>query len=180
MRRFLGGVVLMAGLVACARPPEAGKSHAESPAEQAAPPAVQSAPPAEQSAPEGSEGGSKSGRIGKKCEYEDVPGTASVIAISDEPANGDCSNQPKKVTLKFAPNDATAKPNPRDDAFVLVVGGVGFVAAGCLAAYKVAVGTKLKTVRHTKTAGACSPVVYEVAALSSPDDITKCVAFCSK
>jgi hypothetical protein len=103
-----------------------------------------------------------------------------VTTIEDEPANGDCRNRPKRVTLKFVADDAAAKPSPSDGAFRLGVGGVEFVAAGCLAAYKVSVGAKLKTVRHIIKHGTCSPRVYEVAALSSPDDIEKCVGFCNK
>ncbi len=182
MNRFLGRVVFAVGLVACTRTPDPAAratSAAVSSAAVEASPVASTAPAAGSAAPAESAGG-RSGRVGGRCEYDDTPGTATVTAVEDAPGNGDCRNHPKRVTLKFVADDAAAKPNPKDDAFALGVGGVDFVAAGCLAAYKISVGAKLKTVRHIIKAGTCSPHVYEVTALSSPDDIEKCVGFCNK
>lgn len=192
MRRLLGSVAVVVGLVGCARSPEAGQSQVGAPSAAVAPPAAASdAPSAAPAAPASAEpttpatassagNPSKPPRVGGKCEYEDTPGTGTVTAIEEQPANGDCGNHPKKVTLTFSPSDAGAKAEARDKAFTLGVGGVDFVAAGCLAAYKISVGTKLQVVRHKMKSGTCSPLVYEVTALSSPDDTTKCFAFCNK
>jgi hypothetical protein len=98
---------------------------------------------------------------------------------SDPTAGADCKNAPKKVTVTFAPDDAKAKPIGWDKGFALEVGGLEFVAAGCLKDQKIAVGTKLRVVRHHELAGGCSPLVYEVTTLSSPEAIEKCTKFCN-
>ena len=159
MRTFFGSVGIVVGLVACSG---------------STPPASD---PAQASPGQGADG--KGGRIaGGKCTYDDAPGTGTVTAIEDDATAGADCKSAKKVTLSFAADDASAKTNPRDAAFVLEVGGVSFVATGCVDEHKIAVGTKLKVVRHIETAGTCSPVVYEVTDLSSPDAIEKCVAYC--
>lgn len=198
MREWLASLGMLLALGACSRGPQASEGRAGAPAAAGAPPpsagaaTVQAPPsegavhaptvPAEVAAPSSSAtpDAARAVRVGGSCSYEDTAGTATVTAIEAEPANGDCSNQPKRVTLKFVPSDVHAKPEPRDQAFTLGVGGLSLVAAGCLKAYKIALGTQLPTVRHKMTSGTCSPLVYEVKALSSPEDAAKCSAYCSQ
>ena len=151
MRRFTGSVGILVGLAACSG----------------------STPPAEDP-PQASSGR----KAGGKCAYEDTPGTGTVTAIEDDATAGADCKQAKKVTMSFVADDPAAKPASRDGSFSLEVGGVGFVATGCVEEHKIAVGTKLKVVRHVATAGTCSPIVYEVTDLSSPDAIERCVAHC--
>jgi hypothetical protein len=180
--------VIMVGLVACSRTPPAGDAR-EQPSQPLAergtpdpPPTAQSAVPvAEEKPAPGTAVAADDPKVGRRaggpCEYERVPGIGTVTAIASYTAGPDCKHA-KRVTMSFAPDVAGAEPKRQDQAFTLGVGGVEFVAAGCLEVHKITVGTKLSVVRHALKAGTCSPLVYEVTALSSPEAIEKCVAYC--
>ncbi|MBM4361514.1 MAG: hypothetical protein FJ104_02450 [Deltaproteobacteria bacterium] len=175
MYRLAGCSVIFLGLVACTRTPDAGTEPAASPTPPGPSAAgAASAGPTAETTP----GGPHGRRTGGSCEYVRVPGTATVTAIeADDTAGADCKNA-KKVTLSFTPTDATAAAERLDGAFQLTVGGMGFVATGCVDAYAITVGAKFPTVRGKIASGTCSPLHYDVAPFSSAADIEKCVAFC--
>lgn len=117
-------------------------------------------------------------KVGGACTSDAVPGTGTVTRIEDDTTAGPDCKSAKQVTLSFVPDDAAATPHRLDPAFPLEVGGVAFVATGCVEEHHLALGTKLKVVRHLRTSGTCSPVTYEVTDFASPEAIEKCVAHC--
>ena len=47
--------------------------------------------------------------VGGPCEYEDVPGTATIVSVETaDPAEANCANDPVAVIFDFTPDDAEA------------------------------------------------------------------------
>jgi hypothetical protein len=110
-------------------------------------------------------------RPGSDCKYTDVSGTALIVSISTAPSGSyNCPREAVEVRFDFRPDDpkATSKnPNWPDAGQSLRVGAGMNPPRVWVADRGIAVGREYRAVRRDETAGACTPVVFELTGLDT-------------
>ena len=106
------------------------------------------------------------GVVGGACEYEDIAGTATIISVTEAPAEEyNCENNPVKVVFDFRPSYLLARllymfPDFADEGNTLTIAGGANPPASWVEAQGIVPGAKLAAVRREIVSGTCTPVIY--------------------
>lgn len=132
-------------------------------------------------------GGTAGYGAGGPCEYDDIPGKATITVIEPEPnpSGNSCANEPTLVHYTFAPDDTTIPPEDydvtkygyNDGAFhTIQIPGVTPMTPpkSCLEPTGFIVNAELTVIRSVINQGTCTPVMDDFATV----DWTLCTAEC--
>jgi len=109
---------------------------------------------------------------GGPCEYDDIPGTATITTVEPDtdPTPNSCANEPTIVRYSFAPDDPSIPPEDYDvtqfgfneEAFhtIYTPGGSPMIPPkSCLEPTGFVVDAEFDVVRSVITQGTCTPVM---------------------
>ena len=118
--------------------------------------------------------------VGGACEYEDVAGIATIISVTEAPAEEyNCENNPVKVVFDFRPSYLLARllymfPDMSDEGNALTIAGGANPAADWVAAQGLVVGSKHTCIRREIVSGTCTPVIFEFPNLDMEAAVEAC------
>jgi hypothetical protein len=127
------------------------------------------------------------GWIGGPCQYNEIPGTATIVSI--ESADSDdgnlCDNGSVSVRYEFVPDDDSLSAEQVDVSrwgfnperhHQLQIAEIGFLPTqACIDALGIEVGSELSMVRSIIEVGVCTPVIDSFPEL----DTSSCVDMCA-
>lgn len=106
--------------------------------------------------------------------YFDTAGTARIASVEAAPAGEyNCTNDPVKVLLDFAPLDP-ARPDLAASGYPLTVGAGANPPSAWVTASGLVVGSEHPAMRSDQPVGPCSPVVIELTDVDSSAGLAAC------
>ena len=112
--------------------------------------------------------------VGGPCEYDDTPGTATIVSVQDaDPAGNNCANDPVEVIFDFTPDDAGAADLAATGWHLTISAGENPPRAW-VEDEGLTEGSEHSAIRRDITQGTCTPILYEFTEVDYDAGVAAC------